>query len=400
MKRHLAKRLTSPKALLLLAAALLLAAGVRLPAAESGSLGPAATRLAARPPRAVLWHVGNFRYLDVEPGPTPLVEFVDNLYHPAGATYGMLSVDRKLRFNLFLDALFAAINDSLADGSTGDWCGVKNKAATAGYTVRRFYDSESGRWFVYGKDATQFGQSYFFINPFAKRNVVVEVPHDDDDWNTGVQGARLFKELAARVLIINKNLRNSDPDESDCNETYTHYRQSDVAHEVSNTFHLLHMRYDSLGARFVQLHGFESQTGYRKAVVGDGTRNDDPAVSVANLFAQNLRLEGPAADVASCQENPGDPSPNFCGETNVQGRYTNAPNGDACQDSATSYTGRFLHLEQARTLRDNSQADDGWYWRDVFEALDATWPDCDMNNGATDCTLGPQQTPYETWACP
>lgn len=46
---------------------------------------------------------------------------------------------------------------------------------------------------------------------------------------------------------------------------------------------------------------------------------------------------------------------------------------------------RFIAVEQALTLRDD---DDRWYW-----------PDCNMNNGATDCTLGPQQTQYSGLSC-
>src|SRR6185503_15761869 len=185
----------------------------------------------------VFWHAGNFRYLDSVTG--DLLTFVQGLQHPNNAGYGKLSTTRKSNFNTFLDALFTAIDDSLNDGSTGDWCGVKTKAATAGYAVYRFYDTVTGRWFVYGEDTTSFGQSYFFINPFAKRNIVIEVPHEGLETNTGAEGVRLFRALAARALLVNREHRCSDPDASVCADGQPttacsgYLRESDVAHHTA-----------------------------------------------------------------------------------------------------------------------------------------------------------------------
>jgi hypothetical protein len=44
------------------------------------------------------------------------------------------------------------------------------------------------------------------------------------------------------------------------------------------------------------------------------------------------------------------------------------------------------------TDAENDSNSDGWYWGDIRDALLGTWPGCNMNNGATDCTLGPVQT--------
>ena len=135
--------------------------------------------------------------------PGDLVAFVDALDHPDKGTYvPVLDTDaRKTNFNALLDALFSAIDASLSDGA-GDWCDVKSKAAAAGYAVVRFFDTDSGRWFVFGQDTSASGQAYFFINPFAKRNIVIEVPHEGLESGTGSEGARIFKELAARALIV------------------------------------------------------------------------------------------------------------------------------------------------------------------------------------------------------
>lgn len=353
----------------------------------------------------VFWHAGNFRYLDSMTD--DLLTFVQALPHPNSGGYGKLSTTRKGNFNTFLDVLFTAIDNSLADGSTGDWCDVKTKAATAGYAVYRFYDTATGRWFVYGQDTTSFGQSYFFINPFAKRNIVIEVPHEGYETNTGAEGVRLFRALAARALLINKEHRCSDPDTSACatNESTNacsdgRIRESDVAHHTANTFYLLHKRYTDMDSvtKFVQLHGMGG-SGSDMAEVGDGTNRDLNIGSASVAFANSLDSFVPTPTaVDSCQEYSGDPPSALCAETNVEGRYTNGLDASDCPTASAADGTRFIAVEQALTLRDNDDGD-GWYWGDVRDALIATWPDCNMNNGASDCTLGPQQTQYSGLSC-
>jgi hypothetical protein len=357
--------------------------------------------------QTVYWHAGNFRYLDAITD-QDLLTFVQGLAHPNSGGYGKLSSTRTTNFNAFLDALFTAVADSLADGSTGDWCGVKTKAATAGYAVRRFYDTGTGRWLVYGYDTTSYGQSYFFINPYAKRNIVIEVPHEGLEYGTKVEGARLFRALAARALIINKEHRCSDPDQSACSIGQStnacsggYLRESDVAHHTANTFYLLHVRYTDMDSvtKFIQLHGMGGSSS-DMVEVGDGTTSDYNTGSVSVSFADSLDQYVPTPSAAdSCQGYTGDPPSSLCGETNVEGRYTNGHDTSSCPAGAGTDSGRFLHVEQAGVLRDDDGSD-GWYWGDIRDALRDVWPDCNMNNGATDCTLGPQQTVYSGLTCP
>jgi 3D (Asp-Asp-Asp) domain-containing protein len=390
--------------MLLTAASLLFATTSPLAPRSSSRRGAAAAVYASPLQGTVFWHAGNFRYLEAVSG--DLLTFVQGLTHPNSGGYGKLSTTRKANFNALLDALFTAINDSLADGSTGDWCGVQTKASAAGYAVRRFYDTSTGRWFVYGYDTTSFGQSYFFINPFAKRNIVIEVPHEDLEYGTKVEGVRLFRALAARALIINKEHRCSDPDTSACSIGQStavcggRLRESDVAHHTANTFYLLHKRYTDMDpvTKFVQLHGMGGSAG-DMVEVGDATTRDYNTGSVSVTFANNLDLYVPTPSaVDSCQEYAGDPPSALCAETNVEGRYTNGHDTSDCPASASVDSGRFLDVEQAGALRDDDSSD-GWYWGNIRDALLATWPDCNMNNGATDCTLGPQQTQYPTLSC-
>jgi hypothetical protein len=236
---------------------------------------------------------------------------------------------------------------------------VRDRATTAGYAVRRFYDTATGRWFVYGYDTTSFGQAYFFINPFAKRNVVIEVPHEDLEYGTKVEGVRLFRALAARALVVNKEHRCSDPDTSSCsvgqstNACAGRLRESDVAHHTANTFYLLHKRYTDMDAvtKFVQLHGMGGSSG-DMVEVGDGTTRDSNAASVSVNFANNLDRYVPAPSaVDSCQEYAGDPPSALCAETNVEARYTHNHDASDCPASASIDSGRFLDIEQAGALR-------------------------------------------------
>lgn len=352
------------------------------------------------------WDSDNFRYLAKTED--DLLSFVQRLSHPKAGGYGKVSSTRTTDFNTFVDALLTAINQTVANPSTGDWCDVKDKASAAGYAVQRFYDQGTGRWFVYGYDTTSFGQAYFFINPFAKRNIILEVPHEGFETNTGAQGARLFRALAARALIINKEHRCSDPDYSTCSgqtsvctgSTLEGYRESDVAHHEQNTLHLLHKKFTDLetGTRFIQLHGMTgSLTDI--AEVSDSTTRDLESTSVSVTFANLLDAQVPnPSAVASCQETNGDPPSGLCAATNVQGRYTNDTTLNVCTTGTSQLSNRFLHLEQHPTLRDDDPSD-GYYWGDVSKALEGTWG-CTMNNGSTDCTLGESpQTVHPDQSC-
>jgi hypothetical protein len=351
-----------------------------------------------------LWHAGNFRQLPSVQA--DLVATVAGLAHPNAGAYGTLSTSRTQKFLVFLDGLFTAIDDSLADGDTGDWCSVQAQAADAGYAVRRFRDTVTGRWFVYGYDTTSFGQAYFFINPFAKRNIVIEVPHEGFDLDTAAQGARIFTALAARALIINKEHRCSDSQTTACSGassgpcTGGTFRRSDVSHEERNTFHILHQHFSDLDGvtKFVQLHGFGG-TSSDMAEIADGTTTDVNGSSVSVLFASKLDTYVPSAPaVDSCQQYAGDPPSGLCATTNVQGRYTNG-SADECTLGTSSSSNRFLHVEQAASLRDTDESD-GYSWGDVRDALRDTWPACNMNNGATECAIGSAQTAYSNLSCP
>src|SRR5262245_18570686 len=99
--------------------------------------------------------------------------------------------------------------------------------------------------------------------------------------------------------------------------------------------------------KFVQLHGFTPSAG-DYAEIGDATNRDMAVSEIPNIFASALRSYVPnGMAVHSCQEYSGDPPSNLCGETNVEGRYSNQPNSADCPPAISTSTARFLHIEQA-----------------------------------------------------
>lgn len=356
------------------------------------------------------WYAGVFTKLPVQPA-GELLSLIAGLSHPTAGGYGTVSLQRAGNFNLFVDALLQTVEATVADRRQGDWCAVQNKASAAGYGVKRFYDTTTSHWFIYAYDKTPYGQGYFLLNPMAKRDLVIQAPHVGRELNTDLEGARLFTTLAARALFLNKEDRCSDPDASACSGTTTAcnadgddvdrpYPQSDVAHELHNTFFLFHQRLvgRSAATRFLQLHGMVGSST-DVAEVSDGSQAPNSA-SLANIFAAALGQHVPnRSAVHSCQAGTGPVSAGLCAFTNVEGRVANGVSASACTTSTSTASGRFLNLEQIRALRDDDESD-GMSWRDVEDALVATWPTCDLNGGDRDCTLGPAQTQPSPGTCP
>src|SRR6185503_18510947 len=199
-----------------------------------------ATKISPPPPED--WYTDQFRRLPSMSA--NLFSFVTSIPHPNDNVYTPVSATRRANFNAFIDALFEAIDAVVADPAAGDFCAVRALAAAADYSIFRFYDTTftgvdiipdsdpNGRWLIYGFDNTSAGESRFFINPFGKRNIVVEVPHAGFEADTDTEGVLIFRNAGARALIINGEHRCSSPDFAACSGTTTqcggHYRESDV----------------------------------------------------------------------------------------------------------------------------------------------------------------------------
>lgn len=348
------------------------------------------------------WEAGAFRQLPRMRG--GLEAHVSTLVHANDGAYAPFDATRAARYETMLAGVFDAIDQTRGGGSP-DWCGVADMAAQAGYVVRRFFDEASSQWLVYAADPAGH-HAHVFINPMARRDLVVEAPHAGFETNTSLQAARILIGAGARVLLINGADRCSLNVDAQCSGEATTtvcggtdvYRESDVPHAQMNAFHLTHRFLENRArttggvTRFVQLHGMAG-TATDKLEAADGSSDVDNPASPSVAFVSALRSLNHDL-VYSCQDASAPPPRGLCATRNVQGRYTNG-SPDACSTSTAQSSGRFLHLEQDMDYRDDDA--DGRSWTDIQQALIATWPECSLGS----CSVPPAaQQDLADLSCP
>jgi hypothetical protein len=204
------------------------------------------------------------------------------------------------------------------------------------------------------------------VNPTPERNLAVQVPHPQFDLNTYREGAALFRDTRARVLLMAGTHRCANQAASPCDgETGVcgarkPYRQSDAAHVTAAPFQVTHEafvdRYPELTA--LSLHG-NGQEECETVFLTSGVEDDTPA-PVEDL-RQALVERGVRAGV------PGTSSCPLVGSTNVQGRYTNGV-GAPCTEAAGAATGTFIHVEQRLDFRQSPDR-----YQALIDAVNATF---------------------------
>ncbi|MBT5047798.1 MAG: hypothetical protein HOM58_04790 [Rhodospirillaceae bacterium] len=212
------------------------------------------------------------------------------------------------------------------------------------------------------------------INPNPKIDLIAGAPHPGNERGTYQQAVLLVTEQGARAAIIagahrcaSRTYVTCDGRSRTCGSREA-YRTSDVAHSPATLFHTAHLALTEAWPQAIvlSLHGMRTDDkGIRTSVVlSNGIRRADDAGSTASSRLRTALVTALPDEgaVASCNI-PGDRQYKFrrlCGTTNVQGRLVNGDE-DVCRRGVTSGTGRFIHLEQDRRVR-NPFADD---WRDV-----------------------------------
>ncbi len=122
-----------------------------------------------------------------------------------------------------------------------------------------------------------------------------------------------------------------------------------MAHSTQSFFQSAHeylsLRYEK--AWILSLHGM-SDDGLS---ISDGTTHDLDKDAAATRFGKALMEEFSEEYVSSCNSWEGARVElRLCGTTNVQGRFVNGAKSP-CKDEAVESSGRFVHLEQSRTIR-------------------------------------------------
>jgi hypothetical protein len=185
------------------------------------------------------------------------------------------------------------------------------------------------------------------------REIAIEVPHPRYETNTPSEGGDIFRRVGARFFIMAGTHRCANSAHSPCDGTSTvcgdnNYHVSDMAHLTDALFQVAHEAFTGMypeGYSF-SMHG-TGRSSCEDIFLSNGHASDSRPVLYDlrdHMLASGDISVGIAGDgMSSCTLH---------GSTNTQGRYTNG-SPDPCIQGCASTTGRFIHAEQQRRVRDS-----------------------------------------------
>lgn len=264
---------------------------------------------------------------------------------------------------------------AVAEDRLGD---ARSHADSVNYRILEFSDTAHGDLTRYLLIEELPNRMYYWgtqvYNPGGcRKDLVIQAPHPRYDSNTGKQGIFCFIRNQASWLMLSGTHRCNGIPTSPCSGTTSvcgssgPYRWSDQAHSVESAFqNSTRILFDSLNTRvFVQLHGFGKQASDPYIIASNGTRSQATKDFVSLIVSELERIDT-VLDSRIAHVDTG--WTRLIGFTNTQGRYINKST-DACLNSASNSTDRFVHLEQERTrLRADSSG-----WDKVRQAFDSVF---------------------------
>ena len=193
-------------------------------------------------------------------------------------------------------------------------------------------------------------------------NVIIETPHSFFDLGTLGEGITIFQRTNARALLSSGTHRCASDTASPCSGqtqvctlfSSEDFRISDMAHTDTSFFHAAHLAIaDGLPeTTILQLHMFLDPGASVSNGKRDETTSDQPSARLAEALTQEL----PDELVTSCNDyGAGNTEDRTCGTSNTQGRHLNNSD-DACEQGASSASGRFIHLEQNVSVIEKTDA--------------------------------------------
>jgi hypothetical protein len=229
------------------------------------------------------------------------------------------------------------------------------------YTVFEFTDSASGGNYCVAMetrdanmdDIVDSGLGTFIANPSHEIEVIIEVPHPKDEYNTARQGVYVFKNSRARAFIMAGAHKDTNFVSSSCQPDKNN---SDAAHNTENFLYAATEEIDSFyynrGIFFtvIQFHGMKSSSCKGADVYITHGKPIDASIndSISELKF-SLTEQHPEWQVVL----PGETTRcNLHGEANVEGRFLNGVlKEDICYNSPFDYSGRFVYIEQKPNMR-------------------------------------------------
>ncbi|MAU15404.1 MAG: hypothetical protein CMH46_07680 [Muricauda sp.] len=219
------------------------------------------------------------------------------------------------------------------------------------YVLAEYQSAPSNYWGI-----------YVFSKTPEREDLVLMAPHIKYDTNTGLEAIYAFRNNVAKALFLSSAHRCNSDDATECSGTTSAcgasgaYRVSDLAHNTASAFQMATETIATVlpNTVFVQLHGFGKGEDDPDVIMSNGTP-ETPEIDYVALIRDALLAEDGTLTFKIAHIDTD--WTRLVGFTNTQGRYINA-SIDPCGVSATGTSGRFVHIEQAKSkLREDSS---GW----------------------------------------
>ncbi len=262
----------------------------------------------------------------------------------------------------------------------GNYATAHSTASGIGYRVVEYTDNAvtpNRRYYILEKKSTSTNYWGMFIyNPSAaRRKLFIQSPHPKYDSYTGKQGFAIFSNLNCRAFFVTGTHRCNSSVPSTCDGTSQvctgqsdPYKSSDQAHVVNGTLQRTTEIFNAnvTNVIIIQPHGFGKDAGDPDVIMSNGTRNT-PAPDYVTMLRDNLSTVDATLTFKLAHVDLTWTS--LIATDNTQGRLINGSQ-DPCGTAASTSSARFLHVEQAYTLRDND-ADR----KKLSDALAMTFPE-------------------------
>lgn len=253
------------------------------------------------------------------------------------------------------------------------------KAATLGYKIVEFTDiSIDSKPIFYVLEKTESGTNYWGTYVFNKNpsidKLILMAPHSKNDTNTGKQAIYCFKNTLAKALFINGTHRCNSSEFSSCSGTTSvcgtneAFKISDMAHTTSSVYQKTteNVFKSIANSVFIQLHGFGKKSTDPYVIISNGTQKTPPITDYSVKIKEAL-LEEDSSLTFKIAHIDTDWT-RLIGFTNTQGHLINF-SSDPCGTSATTASGRFIHIEQEKSKLRNDETG----WKKMSNALKKTF---------------------------
>jgi fibronectin type III domain protein len=224
--------------------------------------------------------------------------------------------------------------------------------------LRNFSDSSNGRSYCVlmevrdanGDGFVDRGWGTFVVYSAATRELSHQAPHPIADSTTELQAITIFKDTESRSYLMAGAHRNANAAPSACQSSYN---EADAAHNIANMFHATNRElmafYGATAWNAIQWHGMAADTCPDTHVYATHGVNVLPAADdKISQLRDNVLVYHPLWDV----DLPGVGACSLNATDNTQGRLLNGvAAASVCGTAASSYSGRFIHIEQDPNYR-------------------------------------------------